>query len=91
MVKKFFVAETEAQGQVRAIAAELEAIRFRLLGVRAGLAVPLEEPAMQADEMDADVATEVRSVVECVISDFLDSAIRDLRMVADYVPKGRRT
>ena len=86
---KKFLTEDDAQRQVRDIAAELEAIRFRLLGVCASLEVPPEEPAMLAGEMDMDVSTEVRSVIECVVNDFIDSAIRDLRGAADYVPNGK--
>lgn len=84
MVTKFMVSEGDAQKEVRAIAAELEAIRFRLLGVRASLEVPPMEPVMLAGEMDMDVSTEVRSIIECVVNDFIDSAIRDLQAAADY-------
>lgn len=80
----FEATEEEAQEQLRAIAADLEAIRFRLLGVRASLPVPVTEPAMLVGEMEMDVSTEVRSVIECVVNDFIDSAIRDIRSAADY-------
>lgn len=84
----FIVSEADAQRQVRAIAAELEAIRFRLLGVCASLEVPPMEPVMLVGEMDMDISTEVRSVIECVVNDFIDSAVRDLRAAADYVSNG---
>lgn len=89
MREPFEVREAEAQQAMRAIAADLEAIRYRLLGVRASLRVPAAESAMLAGEMDMDVSTEVRSVVECVVHDFIDSAIRDLRSAADYAPDGK--
>ncbi|HSK76707.1 MAG TPA: hypothetical protein VLQ45_09635 [Thermoanaerobaculia bacterium] len=89
MKEPFEVCEAEAQQAMRAIAAELEAIRFRLLGVRASLPVPAAEPAMLIGELDMDISTEVRSVVECVVHDFIDSAIRDLRSAADYAPDGK--
>ncbi len=89
MVTNFLISEADAQRQVRAIAAELEALRFRLLGVRASLRVPPMEAVMLAGEMDMDVATEVRSVIECVVNDCIDSAIRDLQAAADRT--GRET
>lgn len=89
MREPFEVREAEAQQAMRAIAADLEAIRYRLLGVHASLPVPATEPAMLAGELDMDVSTEVRSVVECVVHDFIDSAIRDLRSAADYAPDGK--
>jgi hypothetical protein len=86
MMTRFLASEADAQRQMRGIAAELEAIRFRLLGVRASLQVPPLEPVMLAGEMDMDISTEVRSIIECVVNDFIDSAIRDLQTAADYRP-----
>lgn len=86
----FEATEEEAQEELRAIAANLEAIRFRLLGVRASLPVPVTEPVMLVGEMEMDVSTEVRSVIECVVNDFINSAIRDLRSAADYAADGTR-
>lgn len=67
-------AEAGIREQLRAIAAELEAIRFRLLGVRA----VLPAPAREAGEEEGEVVT-LRAVIECVLSDSLEPAIRDLR------------
>lgn len=88
-MRTFIVEEADAQRQVQAIAADLEVIRFRLLGVRASLDVPPMEPAMLVGEIDVDVSTEVRSVIECVVNDFIDSAIRDLKRAAGYDPNGK--
>lgn len=85
----FLVSETDAQKQVRAIVADLEAIRFRLLGIRASLEVPPMEAVTLVGEMDMDVSTGVRPVIECVVHDYIDSAIRDLRAAADSVPNGK--
>ena len=41
-----------------------------------------EEAAADADEETADVATQVRSIIECVLDDSLQPAIRDLRAAA---------
>jgi hypothetical protein len=90
MMGPFEATEEEAQDQLLAIAAYLEAFRLRLMGVRASLPVPATEPAMLVGEMEMDVSTEVRSVVECVVNDFINSAIRDLRSAADYSGDGKR-
>ncbi len=36
-----------------------------------------------------DVKTEVRSIIECVLNDSIQPAIRDLRVAAAYRVKGR--
>lgn len=89
MMGPFGATDEEAQEQLRAIAADLEAIRFRLLGVRASLPVPAAEPAMLVGELDMDCSTEMRAVIECVLNDFIGSAIRDLRAAADYPADGQ--
>jgi hypothetical protein len=71
-------AEASAQAQLRQIATDLEAIRFRLEGVRASLPVPSSEAAMLVGELEMDISTEVRSVIECVLNDSILPAIRDL-------------
>lgn len=71
-------AEATAQTQMRQIVAELEAIQFRLQGIQASLPVPPREAAMLAGEMEMDFATEVRSVIDCVLNDSIRPAIRDL-------------
>lgn len=70
-------AEAGIREQLRNIAAELEAIRFRLLGVHA----VLPAPARGAGDEEGDVVT-LRSVIECVLGDSLEPAIRDLRTAA---------
>jgi hypothetical protein len=42
---------------------------------------------MLLGEAELDVAAEVRSAIECVISDRLEPAIRTLREAASYRPK----
>ena len=84
--------ETEAFAQVelRQIVQELDTIRARLTEIHDRLPVPPEETAMLMGEQEMDVATEVRSVIECVLSDSLRPAIRDLAAAASYRPKGKR-
>lgn len=63
---------TAARTQLREIAADLEALRFRLLGVHASLP-PDEEPSF---------STGVRAALECILADSLEPAIRDLQAAA---------
>lgn len=65
--------EKQAKDQLRVIAGELEGLRYRLLGVQAGLSSDEErspEFAMRAD-------------IECVLADRLVPAIEALRAAAD--------
>jgi len=80
-------AEAAAQTELRQIVEELDAIRSRLAEIHDRLPVPPEETAMLMGEQEMDVATEVRSVIECVLSDSLRPAIRDLAAAASYRPR----
>jgi hypothetical protein len=75
-------AHADAREQLRDIAAELESIRLRLLGIHKG-GVPA--PAREAGEEEDAVVT-LRSVIECVVRDSLEPAIRDLRREATSSP-----
>jgi hypothetical protein len=83
--------ETEAfaQAALQQIVQELDTIRGRLTEIHERLPVPPEETAMLVGEQEMDVSTEMRSVIECVLSDSLRPAIRDLAAAASYRPKGR--
>jgi signal transduction histidine kinase len=77
-----------------AVPAELRRIVDRLTEVRSQLRQIVEtlrgaqeeaaavSDAETADEETADVATQVRSIIECVLDDSLQPAIRDLRVAA---------
>jgi hypothetical protein len=80
--------ESTAREQLREIAAELETIRFRLLGVQASLPPSsLEEtPLLESDEMDAP--TEIRTAIGCVLEDRIAPAIRALQETVARVPEG---
>lgn len=75
-------AEAAAQAELREVVKELKAIRLRLESVRASLPVPAHESLRLLDEEEMDLSTEIRSVVECVLNDSLQPAIRDLEAVA---------
>ncbi len=75
--------ETEAKEQLREIVAELEAIRFRLLGIQSSLPdSPVERfPPLEGAEMEP--GSEIRAVIGCVLDDSIRPAIRDLRNMAE--------
>jgi hypothetical protein len=83
------VLEAAAQADLREIVEELEAVSLRLANIHASLPVPPGETAMLVGEAEMDVATEVRSVIECVLGDSLRPAIRDLAAAASYRPQGK--
>lgn len=80
----FSEAETAAQTQLRQIVADLEALHFRLRGIQTSLPVSPQETAMLVGELEMDVSTEVRSVIDCVLNDSIRPAIRDLLAAAEY-------
>jgi len=76
------VLEERAREQLREVAAELEAIRFRLLGVYAALPVsPAErDPLREDDAMDA--VTRMRAAIGCILEDRIAPAFRELQAAA---------
>ena len=81
--------ETEARAELRALVEDLDGIRARLVALHGRLPLPPEEAALLDDEVELDFPTEVRSVIECVLSDNLQPAIRDLAVAASYRPQDR--
>ena len=79
--------EEEARAELRGIVEELDGIRGRLVELHDQLPVPPEEAAMLAGEVEMDFPTEVRSVIECILNDWLGPTIRDLAVAATYQPK----
>jgi hypothetical protein len=78
-------AEAAAQAELRKIVTELELLRSRLLEIVETLPKP---PGEVENEDEMDVATEIRSVIECVLTDNIRPAIRDLRTAAAYGARG---
>lgn len=76
--------EDLAQAQLRDIAERWEQDADRLRKIQGSLPVSPREEVMLLGEAEPDVATEVRSAIECVIADQLEPAIRTLRAAADY-------
>jgi len=84
-------AETkEAQGQLGDIVRDLEAIRFRLLGVLGSLlASAAELDRLSEVGSEVNLAAEIRTVIQCVLTDSLNPLIRGLQAVSEL--KARET
>ena len=80
-------AEVRAQKELRGMADRWERDVARLRKIHASLPVSSREEVMLLGEAEADISTEVRAAIECVIPDRLEPAIRTLREAADYHPK----
>jgi hypothetical protein len=76
-----------AQSQLRDIVRDLEEIKLRLLGVRESLPPSIAETVrlLEMEQEQADPRTEIRTVIECVLNDSLEPAIKDLRDAAELV------
>jgi hypothetical protein len=73
----------EARKQLRDVAAELEALAYRLLGVHASLPESAAERVLLLDADEMGPAAEVRALIECVLNDWLQPAVHALRNAAD--------
>jgi hypothetical protein len=84
------VTETEAAAQaaLRTIVVALEELRRQLEEVHSHLSPPPGEAARLVDEEGMSFSSEVRAVIECVLTDSLDLAIRDLAAAASYQQRG---
>jgi hypothetical protein len=82
-------AEAAAQAALREIVKALSTVCLTLEGIHDSLPVSPQETAMLLGEEDMDVATEVRSVIECVLHDSLRPLIRNLQSAASYRLKKR--
>jgi hypothetical protein len=70
---------TSARRELLKIADDLETIAFRLRGVQASLRESLAESVQLLDIAEMEPDTELRSVIDCVLKDSIEPAIRDLR------------
>lgn len=76
--------EAAIREELERIAADMTSLRYRLWGAHTTLPVSPREEVMLLGEEEPDFATEVRSIIECVIHDAIDSAIDDLTSAARY-------
>jgi hypothetical protein len=69
-----------ARLQLRQIHRDVEAIRLRLLGVKASLPASGTErnPLLEDDTMDA--AEELRAIIDCLLQDRIAPLLRDLQV-----------
>jgi hypothetical protein len=74
------ITERAAKEEIRDVVRSLEALRFRLVGVRASLPAPTDE--------ETDPAADLRTVIDCVLADSLGPAIRDLNKAMGERPGG---
>lgn len=75
---------TVAQAQIRILVAILKMVRDLLQRVLAALPLSAQERNLQDDlDADPDLTSEIRRVLECVLTDCLEPAIRDLSAVAE--------
>jgi len=79
--------EEEALAEIRRIVEALKKVRSQLRDIAAALPSTLEE-AMYA-EVDPDVATETRAAIECVLTDQIGPALRDLSAAVEHHQKRR--
>lgn len=78
-----------AQEHLHALAEDLEEIRIRLLGIRESLPAP-KTPRESDLEPDPDVPVKIRAAIDCVLTDSIGPALRDLRAAAKDRPEGER-
>ena len=85
--------ETAAQAELTELTQELSGLQHWLREIVANLpAAPGETGNADVDlDQEPDVATEVRSTVQCVLADHLMPALRDLDDAARYRPVRRRS
>lgn len=83
--------ESRAQEEVAAVARELAALRYRLRQIPLNLP-PSPIPYNPAADLDGepDVATELRTRIDCVIADCLTPAVADLETASLYRPAAGR-
>jgi len=74
--------EAAAQAQLREIQRDLEAIRYRLVGVHATLPPAPEEVVDHLEMEEMATSTHIRAVIETLLEDKIEPAIRDLRDVS---------
>lgn len=76
--------ERAVRARMEQVVAGLQALRAELEAIRSSLPPSEREDVMYAGEEEWDFPTEARSVIECVLADWLGPAIRDLRDVAAF-------
>lgn len=76
--------ERATRAQMGRIVEGLQAYSTELAAIRSSLPASEREDVMYAGEEEWDFPTEARSVIDCVLADWLGPAIRDLQDAAAY-------
>jgi hypothetical protein len=76
------------QDELQVFVGKLEEIERGLIALRDRLPVPSPENPEDESEERSDLATELRSVIDCVLADSIRPAGRDLRAASLY--RGQR-
>lgn len=79
--------EDKAQAKLRKAVNKMETVRHLLGRIYADVPASPREEVMLLGEAEPDVATEVRSAIECVLADRIEPAIQVLAEAAAYRPK----
>lgn len=80
-----------ARKELRAVARELSAIRYRLLGVVATLPPREDEVTTEKDMAEEyDAITEMRAAAQSAIRDSIEPAIQSLESAANLLSLGAR-
>lgn len=76
--------ERAARTRMERVVEGLRSFSTELAAIRSSLPVSEREDVMHAGEEEWYFPTEARSVIECVLADWLGPAIRDLQDVSAY-------
>ena len=76
--------ERAVRARMEQVVVGLQAFSTELVAIRSSLPPSEREDVMYAGEEEWDFPTEARSVIECVLTDWLGPAIRDLQDAAVY-------
>ncbi len=74
------------QEELREVLPYLKDIERRLKAIHRRLPAPSDAEMEREADDEEDVSTEIRSVIECVLTDSLGPAIRDLETVSRPTP-----
>lgn len=76
------------QDELQVTVGKLEGIEKSLIALRDSLPAPVPGDREEESDERTDVATELRSVIDCVLTDSIRPAARDLRAASRY--RGQR-
>ena len=81
--------EAAVQDALEVLVEDLKKIDKRLVVLHGSVPAPSIADREEDNDEEIDVATEIRSVIDCVLTDSIRPAIRDLLAAAAYARKKR--